>query len=65
MDDCLKHLVYYQISLAVTLWLSGVVVDWTFTPGGVDMHAHLFVYLLITATYAFIRVLNFRSWSQL
>ena len=32
-----------QVSLAVTLWLSGVVVDLTFTPGGVDVRARLFV----------------------
>ena len=27
--------------LAVTLWLLGVVTDWTFTSGDVDMRAHL------------------------
>ena len=32
-----------QISLAVTLWLSRVVVDWTFTSVGVDVRARLFV----------------------
>ena len=32
-----------QLSLAVMLWLSGVVVDRTFTLGGVDMSARLFV----------------------
>ena len=36
-----------QVSLAVMLWLSGVVVNRAFTPGGVDMHAE--AYLLIIA----------------
>ena len=43
------------------LWLSGVVVDQTFTLWGVDMHASL----LVTPTYVFIRMLKFRGWSQL
>ena len=46
------RLVYYpvesQLSLVVTVWLSGVVIDWTFTLGGVDVSAH--TYLLIIAT---------------
>ena len=32
-----------RVSLPVTLWLSGIVVDWTFTSEGVDVHARLFV----------------------
>ena len=32
-----------QVSLAVTLWLSGVVVNQTFTLGGVDVRACLFI----------------------
>ena len=36
-----------QVSLAVTLWLSGVVVDRTFTSGGVDVRAQ--AYSLIIA----------------
>ena len=32
-----------QVSLAVTLWLSRVVVDWTCTSVGVDVRARLFV----------------------
>ena len=43
------------------LWLSGVVVDRTFTPEGVNAHARL---LINHRTYVFIRVLNFRGWSQ-
>ena len=35
-----------QVSLAVTLWLSGEVIDWTFTLGGEDVHAQ--AYSLIT-----------------
>ena len=51
-----------QVSLVVTLWLSGVVVDRTFTPGGVDVCACLFVdHCCINV---FIRVFNFRGWSQ-
>ena len=46
MDEHLEHskcLVYYsyresQVLLAVMLWLSGVVVDRTFTSGSMDMH---------------------------
>ena len=45
------------------LWLSEVVIDRTFTSGGVDMHARLFVDHL--PVNVFIRVLKFRSWSQL
>ena len=55
MDKRLERscrLVYYpvesQLSLVVTVWLSGVVIDWTFTLGGVDVSAH--TYLLIIAT---------------
>ena len=47
-----------QVSLAVTLWLS-VVIDWTFTMGGVHVCT-----CLITATHVFIHVLNFHGWSQ-
>ena len=36
-----------QVSLAVMLWLSGVVVDWAFISGGVDVRAD--TYLLIIA----------------
>ena len=36
-----------QVWLTVMLWLSGVVVDWAFTLGGVDVHAE--TYLLIIA----------------
>ena len=49
MDECLElsnHLVHYlesQLSLVVMLWLSGVVIDRTFSSGGVDMRARLFV----------------------
>ena len=49
MDECLElsnHLVHYlesQLLLVVTLWLSGVVIDWMFTLGGVDMRVRLFV----------------------
>ena len=32
-----------QVLLAVMLWLSGVVIDRTFTSGGVDVGARLFV----------------------
>ena len=42
-----------QVLLAVTLWLSGVVIDQTFTLAGVDVHA---AYSLITATYVYSRV---------
>ena len=52
-----------QLSLVVTLWLSGVVVDRTFTPGGVDVRARLFVDH--RCVNVFIRVFNFRGWSQL
>ena len=44
------------------LWLSGVVVDRTFTPGGVDVRTRLFVDL--RRVNVFIRVLNFRGWSH-
>ena len=40
--------------MAVTLWLSVVVIDLTSTSGGLDLLAH--AYLLITATYVFICV---------
>ena len=43
--------------------VSGVVIDWTFTSGGVDVHAHLFVDHC--CAYFRIRVLNFHGWSQL
>ena len=42
--------------------LSGVVVNQTFTSGGVDVHAHLFVDH--HHVNVFIPVLNFRGWSQ-
>ena len=62
-----KRLVYYQVSgepaMVVTLWLSAGVVDRTFSLGGVDVHARLFVYHY--CENAFIRVLNFRDWSQM
>ena len=32
-----------RVKLAVTLWLSGIVIDWTFTLGSVDVRARLFV----------------------
>ena len=32
-----------QLSLVITLWLSGVVVDWKSTSGGVDIRARLLV----------------------
>ena len=51
-----------QVSLAVTLWLSGVVVDRAFTLGGVDMRARLFIDHC--CVYVFICMLNFRSWSE-
>ena len=51
-----------QLSLVVTLWLSGVVIDRKFTPGSVDVRARLFVDH--HCVNVFIRVLNFRSWSQ-
>ena len=44
-----------QVLLAVTLWLSGIVVNRTFTLGGVDVHTCLFV----NHHHAFVRVLNF------
>ena len=44
------------------LWLSGVVVDWAFTTGGVDVRARLF--LVHYSINVFIRVLNFHGWSQ-
>ena len=49
---------------AVTLWLSGVVVDRTFTSGGVDVRAQsLFVdHRRVNVS---IHMLNFRGWSQL
>ena len=47
------------VSLVLMLWLSGVVIDWTF-PQEVWMFAH--TYSLIIAV--FIHVLNFRGWSQ-
>ena len=37
-----------QLLLVVTLWLSGVVVDWTFTSGGGDVCVH--AYSLTIAT---------------
>ena len=46
MDECLERSTRYpenQVSLAVMLWLSGVVIDQTFTLGGVDVHACLLV----------------------
>ena len=64
----------WPVSLAVTVWLSGVVVNWKFTPssGGVDVRTCL---LLISHekfglgqklvwNKCFIRVLNFYGWSQ-
>ena len=42
---------------AITVWLSGVVVDWMFTSGGVDVHALLFVDH--HCVNVFIRVSNF------
>ena len=36
-----------QVSLALMLWLSGVVVDWAFISGGVDVRVE--AYLLIIA----------------
>ena len=51
-----------QVKLTATLWLSGIVVDRTFTLGGVDMCARLFVDRC--CVNAFIHVLNFRDWSQ-
>ena len=44
------------------LWLSRVVVDRTLTSGGVDVRARLFVDH--RCVNVFIRVLNFRGWSQ-
>ena len=46
-----------QLSLTITLWLSGVVVDWTFTSGGVEMRACLFIDHC--CVNVFIQVLNF------
>ena len=51
-----------QLSLVVTLWLSGVVVDRAFTSGGGDARGRLFIdYCCVTV---FICVSNFCCWSQ-
>ena len=50
------------MSLVVTLWLSGVVIDWTFTSGGVDIGTHLFIDHC--CVHVFIRMLNFHGRSQ-
>ena len=52
-------LVYYQVLLVVTLWLSGIVVDQTFTLGGVDVRACLFI--VHCRVDVSIRVLNFHG----
>ena len=56
---------HYQVSgepVIVILWLSGVVIDQTFTLGGVDMCTHLFIdHRCINV---FIHILNFCGWSQ-
>ena len=52
MDDC----------NSVAVRGSRLVVDWTFTSGGVDVHARLFVDH--RCVNVFICVLNFRGWSQ-
>ena len=53
MNECLERscrLVYYpvesQLLLVVTVWLSGVVIDWTFTLGGVDVSAHTYLFII-------------------
>ena len=48
------------VSLSVTLWLSGVVVNRTFTSGGIDVCTRLFV-VDHRHVNVFIRVLNFRG----
>ena len=52
VDSYIMASAYYQVSgklsLVVSLWLSGVVVDRTFTSGGVDVRAHAYS-LIITA----------------
>ena len=64
VDECLiNNQVPREVSLAVTLWLSGVVLDRTFTSGGVDVHACLFVDNRLVNV--FIRVLNFHGLSHL
>ena len=60
-----QHLVYYrerQLLLVVTLWLSGVVVDWTLTLGSVDIRAHLLVDH--HCIHVFICVVNLCVWSR-
>ena len=52
-----------QISLAVMLWLSRVVVNRTFTSGGVNVHARLFGDH--RHVNVFICMLNYCGWSQL
>ena len=51
-----------QVKLTAMLWLSEIVVDRTFTLGGVDMCARLFVGHC--CVNVFTCVLNFRDWSQ-
>ena len=50
------------VTLAVTLWLLGVLINWTFTSGGMDMRACLFVDC--RRVNVFICMLNFCSWSE-
>ena len=43
--ECSCCLVYYQesqLSLVVTLWLSGIVIDQPFALGGVDVSVHTY-----------------------
>ena len=51
-----------QVSLAVMLWLSGVVVDWVFISEGVDVRTE--TYSLITAALNFFnsRVNSWNLW---
>ena len=55
-----------QVSLAVTLWLSGVVINQTFTSGGVDVHARLLHLLIITAKcfYSCVKFLRLGSTTK-
>ena len=67
MDKRLEHLstTRYQksqVTLAVTLWLSGVVIDQTFTLRGLDVCTRLFVDH--RRVNVFIHMLRFYGWSQ-
>ena len=64
VDECLiNNHVPGEVSLVVTLWLSGVVLDRTFTSGDVDVRGCLFVDNCLVNV--FIRVLNFHGLSHL